>query len=67
MMNLGGGTSEDESGPMSGLDQFKKGWSNIIDRSYLCGKILDHKKYQHLMELKENKMDWFPVYRSGDY
>ena len=66
-MNLGGGTAEDENEILSGLDQFKKGWSNTIQRSYLCGKIMDQKKYQYLMELKKNKMDWFPAYRSGDY
>jgi len=63
-----GGSTHNEGDSISGLDKFKKGWSNWIEKSYYCGKILDREKYE---EIKYNKgigdNSWFPQYRSCDY
>lgn len=60
-INFGGGTEK-----QSGLDSFKKGWSNTTGKSFFCGKILRHEIYQQLA-LNTDANGWFPVYRAGDF
>ena len=58
-LSLGAGAGvEDEE---DGLTRFKKGWANGTLRTYLCGVVLDEKKYEKLAEGKDT--DFFPAYR----
>ena len=65
-VSLGGSTGD--PGTPTGLDAFKRGWSNQTRKSYFCGKILNPKAYAELAA-KQAALDpaWFPAYRSGDY
>ena len=66
-MNLGGSTGAGTD-HLSGLDQFKKGWSTATEKSIFCGKILDQKKYQEITFSRQESMDgWFPSYRFGEF
>ena len=66
-VNYGGGTASKNS-EISGLDEFKHRWSSTTGKAYYCGKILNRKIYDTIIESKGAvKKDWFPVYRSGDF
>lgn len=66
-MNLGGSTTS-ASGEFSGLDRFKKGWSNETAKSFFCGKILNPALYAEIAEKRfSSAASWFPAYRAGDY
>lgn len=66
LINLGGvaGHADDLE---SGLARFKRGFSNAMGRSYICGKILCHDRYRELVERKAARKDtaFFPAYRAG--
>jgi len=47
-------------GGKTGLDFFKKGWSNDSREAYLCGKILRPDVYEELMN---DEKSYFPAYR----
>lgn len=66
-MNLGGSTSNFD-GQLSGLDQFKKGWSSGTAKSFYCGKILNQEVYQALVRTNNAQdIERFPAYRHGDF
>lgn len=48
----------------SGLDRFKKGWSNGTRTAYLCGRIFDHEVYKELSQGSD--IEYFPAYRAGE-
>jgi len=57
--HLGGGLG----GESDNLLNFKKGFSNRIDKFYLMKEILNKEEYNHLSKGKNNS-DYFPLYRS---
>ena len=64
-LNFGGGAGTGND-PDDGLSKFKRGFSNRIDRSYICGKVLDLDKYLALSQATKNTTTaaFFPAYRS---
>jgi hypothetical protein len=67
IINFGGGVKREKS-MTSGLELFKKGWSNRIEAAYLCGKILNPNLYSSITELKyKTGSQWFPAYREGEF
>lgn len=64
-INFGGGVGEKDE-KMSGLDLFKKKWTNTIEKSYFCGKIFNRNAYQQISE-NIKLTNWFPAYRDGDF
>lgn len=66
IINLGGGTKDLNSGITSdGLADFKKGFSNDVAISYICGKNLNPTAYAGLCGNKANN-GYFPAYRGPD-
>lgn len=66
-MNLGGSTTT-AAGQFSGLDIFKKGWSNETAKSIFCGKILNPAIYAEIAKTRSSSaVSWFPAYRVGEY
>jgi len=64
VVNLGGGAGLIESAD-DGLARFKRGWSNDRRTAYLCGRILDRRKYRELASRKApNGSSFFPAYRA---
>ena len=65
LINFGGGAGA-TSDPNDGLIRFKKGFSNDIALSYLCGGILNNDIYQKLLQKKGTTntiIEFFPAYR----
>ena len=67
-LNLGAGagvhgTTDD------GLSRFKRGWSNGTRLAYLCGRVLDRKKYQEIISRRGglSQVSYFPLYRYGEF
>jgi hypothetical protein len=60
-----GGVAGVDAAASSGLEHFKRGWSNTTRKSYLCGRIFDDASYQ---ELTRDLTDttFFPAYRAGE-
>lgn len=66
-LNLGGGAGASANGT-SGLSRFKEGWSNGTRTAYFCGRVLDQKKYQEIINAKSiPATDYFPAYRVGEF
>jgi hypothetical protein len=64
--DLGGGAGLEES-YADGLLQFKRGWSNAGRSAYLCGRILDPKRYRALTDGRGSAgVGYFPAYRHGE-
>ena len=64
-MGGGAGIKEDLE---DGLNKFKAGWSNDRRMVYLCGRVLNDKKYEFICQQRKiNKGDYFPVYRGGEF
>lgn len=60
------GITKNSSG--SGLDFFKRGWSNQTKTSYFCGRIFDPEKYSDIIATKNlPTTDYFPAYRKGEF
>lgn len=50
------------------LTTFKRGWTNHTRPVYLCGKILDQKRYAEISRAKGlSDVNYFPAYRAGQY
>lgn len=49
-----------------GLLRFKQGWGNTERLAHLCGRILDHRRYESLSKLVRGTDRWFPAYRAAD-
>jgi hypothetical protein len=61
VINFGGGAGLDDD-PSAGLVRFKKGFSNRIAASYICGAILDPAAYAE-MSAGHDESAFFPAYR----
>jgi hypothetical protein len=59
-LSLGAGAGVEDD-PDNGLTRFKRGWSNGTMQTYLCGKVLDRKRYDKLSRGKRE--GFFPAYR----
>jgi hypothetical protein len=60
---LGGGAGTYAAS--DGLSRFKQGWSNEVKPVYLCGRILDRKRYAELaLESGTQSSSYFPAYRT---
>lgn len=65
-MNLGAGTSAlgDES---DGLARFKRGWASGTRTAWLCGRVLDQRRYAALAAATSaEEHPYFPAYRAGE-
>lgn len=60
VINFGGGAGFSET-PNDGLVRFKRGFSNRVAPSYLCGKVLDRDAYERLGAGRDSA--FFPAYR----
>jgi hypothetical protein len=50
-----------------GLSRFKAGWSNGARTTYFCGRILNPKRYDALVqEFQKQGVNYFPAYRAGE-
>ncbi len=65
LLNFGGGAGN-SVGDDDGLARFKKGFSNDVAESYICGAVLDKLKYQELVSARNFAVPvtYFPVYRA---
>ncbi len=64
-LDLGGEAGLSDEG--GGLAFFKKGWATGTRMAYLCGRILDPKKYDQLVESTSTPgAGYFPAYRSDE-
>jgi len=65
VVDLGGAAGIGETGN-DGLSRVKAGFANRIQHSYLCGAILDPKKYETLCaESNSSGSAYFPAYRDA--
>ncbi|GEM_PF-3772909 len=64
IINFGGGITEINHS-MDGLAKFKQGFSNNTKSSFICGAILDQRRYNELLLQNETMIqtDFFPSYR----
>jgi hypothetical protein len=61
-LDLGGGTSA----ATDGLVRFKAGWASCTRPVFLCGRILDHDRYQQLATRSRTAPEtFFPTYRGS--
>ncbi len=51
--------------PASSLADFKRGWTNDTRTAWLCGRILNTKRYEAL-SARVSSSDYFPAYRAGE-
>jgi hypothetical protein len=66
-LGLGAGAGSQNDG-QDGLTRFKRGWATGTRTTYFCGRILDHKKYQEIVEAKGiQPTKFFPAYRVGEF
>lgn len=50
------------------LSSFKAGWSTSTRPVYLCGRVLDRRRYAELSGAVETPVgDYFPAYRAGEF
>lgn len=64
-VNLGGAAGAGNH--QSGLDFFKRGWSNQVRPALLCGRILDRNQYETLCRQRGvGHQEYFPAYRHGE-
>ena len=66
-LSLGAGPGATTSGAegADGLTRFKAGWSTRTCTAYLCGRIMNHRRYWELAG-NSTETDYFPVYRRGE-
>jgi hypothetical protein len=51
-----------------GLARFKRGWSTATRVAYLCGRILDPGRYEHIAGMHApGPTDYFPAYRCREF
>lgn len=65
IINFGGGAGLNDDAD-NGLARFKKGFSNAVAPSYICGAVLDAKAYAALSSARTSAGvgDFFPAYRA---
>lgn len=65
--NLGAGAGLGSAAD-DGLSRFKRGWSTAVRTTYLCGRIFDRQKYDHLVRTRGiGDTPYFPAYRKGEF
>ena len=65
--NLGAGAGIG-TGADDGLTRFKRGWSNCVRTTYICGRIFDRQEYDRLSRARGvEDTDYFPAYRKGEF
>jgi hypothetical protein len=66
-VNLGAGAGLGSAAD-DGLSRFKRGWSTAVRATYLCGRIFDRQKYDHLVRTRNvGTTTYFPAYRKGEF
>jgi hypothetical protein len=66
-VNLGAGAGLGSAAD-DGLSRFKRGWSTAARTTYLCGRIFDREKYDHLVRTSGIGItSYFPAYRKGEF
>jgi hypothetical protein len=66
-LDLGAGAGL-PNGSQDGLSRFKRGWSTGTRTAYLCGRILDERRYSDIVEAKGvAATKYFPAYRAGEF
>jgi hypothetical protein len=66
-VNLGAGAGLGSAAD-DGLSRFKRGWSTAARTTYLCGRIFDREKYDHLVRRSGIGItSYFPAYRKGEF
>jgi hypothetical protein len=66
-LDLGAGAGASSEGS-DGLTRFKGGWANITRNAYLCGRILDARLYEAIIEARcIPPAPYFPLYRKGEF
>lgn len=64
---LGAGAGLSET-PDDGLSRFKRGWATGTWTAYLCGRVLDRKRYETLAGSRgDGTVSHFPAYRRGEF
>jgi hypothetical protein len=59
------GTTENRD---SGLRRFKQGWASGTRTAYLCGRILNTRRYAEIVrERNVTPTSYFPAYRAGEF
>lgn len=67
-LELGAAAGVSPQGPGSGLDDFKAGWATDTREVYLCGRILEPRRYEQLSRGQGvESTSYFPVYRAGEF
>ncbi len=65
--NLGAGAGLGSAAD-DGLSRFKRGWSTAVRTTFLCGRIFDREKYDHLVSARGiGTSGYFPAYREGEF
>lgn len=65
VLGAGAGATTDSN---DGLTRFKAGWATETRQTYLCGEILDSKRYQQLLaDTQTEASQFFPAYRTGEF
>jgi len=66
-LNFGAGAGLNSDG-QDGLTRFKRGWATETRTAYLCGQIVNRKRYEDLTVAKRlQQSDYFPAYRQGEF
>jgi hypothetical protein len=66
-VNLGGAAGLVTDGS-DGLSAFKRGWSNEMRTTFLCGRICDPARYAELWRARgAEQSSYFPAYRAGEF
>jgi hypothetical protein len=64
-LDLGNAPGLVEPDKSNGLLRFKSGWATDVRQVYLCGKILNQRRYAELAEIsRTSPATFFPAYRS---
>jgi hypothetical protein len=63
LMGVPGG----EDSAASGIHQFKRGWTKETRTAWLCGVVLNRRRYTELVEATDTReARYFPAYRAGE-
>jgi hypothetical protein len=64
-LDLGGAAGLNEKD--DGLTRFKQGWANSTKTAFLCGRILNQRRYDELTaSARAEASSFFPAYRSAE-
>ncbi len=64
-LGAGAGSVQRDNG---GLNQFKRGWATGTKPTYFCGRIIDKRRYEKLVDVTQlHNTNYFPSYRYGEF